>query len=372
MTIGAVKNMLNPGDSRKWRRLGLTAGVAALLVGGLVSLASPASAAEPAVGLGTASAYSVLAGSAVTNTGASVLSADLGASPANASSVTGFPPGLVLGATHTADAQALQAQADLTTAINDAAGRTPSGASLGSALAGGTLIPGVYNASSAFDLSGALTLNGQGNPASVFIFQIGSALTTASNTSIVMSNDAQPCNVFWEIGSSATLGTGSAFIGTILANTSITLTTGTTVEGRALASTGAVTLDDNVFTAPTCNTTPTTTASSTTASPTTTPTSPATSSAAGVGATGTTAPATGTVGTTSAGLVAAPVAGASTGSSSGPTPSTTLLASTGVTSMSRLLPMAVAALTLGGLILGASLTWTRSRRARPRHIRPTK
>src|SRR3954447_17719966 len=170
--------------------------------------AAPALAAQPAVGLGTADSYAVLAGSAVTNTGPSVLNGDLGLSPGTA--VTGFPPGTVNGATHVADAAALQAQADLTTAYNDAAGRTPAATVTGD-LGNQKLAPGVYKSGSSLGLTGTLTLDGENNADAVFIFQAGSSLTTASASSVRLINGAQACNVFWQIGSSATLGTSSVF-----------------------------------------------------------------------------------------------------------------------------------------------------------------
>jgi type VI secretion system secreted protein VgrG len=170
------------------------------------------------------------------------------------SAVTGFPPGIALGAPHIADAVALQAQADLTTAFNDAAGRALT-ASVAGDLVGQTLLPGVYKSTGPLAVSGALTLNGQGNPNSVFIFQVASTLITASASSIVLTNSAQACNIYWQVGSSATLGTASSFKGTIMALESITVTTGTRVEGRALARNGQVSLDTNVFTMPGCDTT---------------------------------------------------------------------------------------------------------------------
>ncbi|WP_213283733.1 ice-binding family protein [Cellulomonas hominis] len=230
-------------------------------------MAAPAGAAsyEDAVGLGTAGAYSVLAGSTVTNTGPSVLSGELGVSPGNA--ITGFPPGTAGGAIHAGDAAAASAQSSLTTAYLDAEGRAPTGTSLGSAVAGGTYLAGVYNATSSLGVSGAVTLDGEGDPNAVFVFQVGASMTTASSTSIVLTGNAQACNVFWQVGASATLGSSTAFAGTVMALTSITLDTGTTVAGRVLARNGAVTLDDNVFTDPSCVSTPTTT--TVTASPAT-------------------------------------------------------------------------------------------------------
>jgi hypothetical protein len=228
----------------------------ALALGGslaLVFATQQAWAIGTPVDLGTAGTYSVLGGQTVTNTGPSVLSHNVGVSPGTA--ITGFPPGLALGDTHAADAHALQAQSDLTTAYNDAAGQAPD-ASIAGDLGGLTLEPGVYNASSSIGLTGTLTLDAQGDPDAVFIFQVGSALTTASDSTVALLNDAQACNVFWQIGSSATLGTNTTFVGTIMALTSISVTTGTTVDGRALARNGSVTLDSNVFRRSGCETTP--------------------------------------------------------------------------------------------------------------------
>ena len=194
------------------------------------------------VPLGTTEPFAVLAASAVTNTGATVVLGDLGISPNNASSVTGFPPGQVIGTTHFADAVALQAQNDLTTAYNVLAGR-PCGTVITADLGGTTLFPGVYCATSTMGLTGTLTLDAQGDPNAEFIFQMGSTLTTGSASTVRMINGGQSCNVYWQVGSSATLGTGTNFIGSILAQTSITLNTGANASGRLLARTGAVTLD---------------------------------------------------------------------------------------------------------------------------------
>jgi hypothetical protein len=210
-------------------------------------------AATAPVGLGTAGSYAVLAGSTVTNTGPSVISGNLGVSPGTA--VTGFPPGTVnSGTIHAADAAAGDAQADLTTAYNDAAGRVKSASIGGFIGAGHTFAPGVYNATSSLDVGGSLILDAQGDPNAVFIFQAGSTLGTDTGTTISLINGAQACNVFWQVGSSATLGTGSTFQGTILALTSITVQTGDAITGRALARNGAVTLDDDTIMVPSCTT----------------------------------------------------------------------------------------------------------------------
>jgi hypothetical protein len=249
----------------------VVAAAASVLLVGLVSLSSSAYAATPTVGLGTAAQYSVLAGTTVTNTGPSILNASLGVSPGSAA--PGFPPGTILppGVQHLADAQALQAKSDLVTAYDDAAGR-PVTANLAANLVGLTLVPGVYRAKTSLGLSGTVTLNGQGNQNSVFIFQVPTTLITASATHVSVLNGAQACHVYWQIGSSATLGTASDFKGTIMALTSITAQTGATIQGRALARNGQVALDDNVFTLPSCTTTPTSTA--TTKAPTVKTTAP--------------------------------------------------------------------------------------------------
>jgi len=216
----------------------------------LVAAALPASA-QTAPPLGTAQSYAVLAGSTVTNTGPSVIVGDLGVSPGSA--VTGFPPGLVSGgAIHAADAAALSAQSALTTAYNSAAGQSCTLDLTGQDLGGQVLTPGVYCFSSSAQLTGTLTLNGQGNAAAIWIFKIGSTLTTASSSSVIMSGSGSPCNVFWQVGSSATVGTSTSLVGNILALTSITMTTGANLVGRALARNGAVTLDTNNINASSC------------------------------------------------------------------------------------------------------------------------
>ena len=216
----------------------------------LITAALASSAQAASVGLGTADSFAVLAGTTVTNTGPSVISGNLGVSPGSA--VTGFPPGkVVAGQLHAADAVALQAQNDLTTAYNDAAGRS-STATISNDLAGRTLTPGVYTSESGLGLSGDLTLDAQGNANAVFVFQAGSTLTAASGSRVRLIRGAQACNVFWKVGSSATIGTSSAFAGNILALTSISMTTGATLEGRALARNGAVTLQTNTITRSVC------------------------------------------------------------------------------------------------------------------------
>jgi hypothetical protein len=224
--------------------------VVTLLVGGSLVAAPLALSAQAPVGLGTAGNFAVLAGSAVTNTGPSVISGSIGLAPGSA--VSGFPPGIVLdGTTQVANGVALQAKNDLVTAYNDAAGRS-STETVAADLAGETLTPGVYTSASSLGLSGQLTLDAQGDPNAVFIFQAGSSLIVGSGSQVNLIGGAQACDVFWQVGSSATIGTSSAFVGNILALTSITMTTGATLQGSALARNGAVTLDTNTITRATC------------------------------------------------------------------------------------------------------------------------
>jgi hypothetical protein len=252
-----TKYELPASDSRATiRRRPLRAGakafrIALLAFAGLLSsmlFATGASAAPATVGLGTAASFSVLGGSTVTNTGPTTMFGDLGLAPG--SSVTGAPH--VLGATHVDDAVAIQAKTELTTAYNDAKGR-PTEGSAGTDLAGQTFTAGVRTASSSLLLSsGSVILDAQGDPNAVFIFQIGSTLITGSNTTVQLINGAQACNVFWQVGSSATLGTGTRFVGTVMANETITANTAATIHGRLLARTAAVNLDTNTITQSNC------------------------------------------------------------------------------------------------------------------------
>jgi hypothetical protein len=196
--------------------------------------------------LKTAAGFTVFGASTITSTGPSVVNGNMGLTPG--SSVTGFPPGTLNGTLHINDAATAQAKLDLQAAYNDLAGRpcNTTAPDLNS-----TLTPGVYCFSSSAQLNTALVLDGQGNPNALFIFQIGSTLTTASNSSVTLTNGASAANVFWQVGSSATLGTNTAFQGTIIAYASVGLNTGASiVNGRAMALNGAVTLDTNVITAP--------------------------------------------------------------------------------------------------------------------------
>ena len=211
-----------------------------------------ATACQATVPLGTACSFGILGATpAVTNIGNTVVTGDVGIWPA--ASITGFPPGTLTGTEHLGDAVAMTAQGDLTTAYNFAAAAA-GGAILPADIGGETLAPGVYKTTSAqpsLGITGNLTLSGNAN--GVWIFQIVSTLTTAAgNSQVILSGGALSENVFWQVGSSATLGTNTTFAGTIMAQASITLTTGATLNGEALARTGAVTLDDNPVNVPPC------------------------------------------------------------------------------------------------------------------------
>ncbi len=227
-------------NNMRCRYLSVFAGIGLAMV---LSGTKP-SMAQVAPALGQAGVFAVLGGSTVTNTGNTHITGDLGVSPG--SSITGFPPGIVTGGSiRINDGIAQQGHADLQTAYNFLAGQ-PFNTDLTSQNLGGmTLLPGVYRFSSSAQLTGTLTLNANGNPNAVFIFQVGSTLTTASNARVLMINGGSYSNVFWQIGSSATIGIASAFAGDILALASITFTTGATSTGRALALNGAVTLGNN-------------------------------------------------------------------------------------------------------------------------------
>ncbi len=212
--------------------------------------------AQVAPPIGTTQSFAVLGGSAVTNTGPTIVTGDLGISPGTAAAVTGFPPGTVTGITHAADAVALQAQSDNTAAYLNLAGQTPVTQDLtGKDLGGQTLVPGVYSFSSSAQLTGALILDAGGNSAAVWVFKIGTTLTTASGSSVAVIGMGQPCNVFWQVGTSATLGTTTNFVGNIFALASITLNANAIVAGRLLAQTGAVTMNANTVSISACGVT---------------------------------------------------------------------------------------------------------------------
>ncbi len=272
-------NLIKYVPSARRARVGavsVTTLVALFSAGLLIALVSGAQAAATSVPLGTADSFVVLAGAGVTNTGATTLNGDIGAFPTT--SITGSGTLTITGANHAGDAVTQGAKTDLVTAYDTAAGEGPTSPIVAD-LGGQSLVPGVYNSASSIGLTGALTLDAGGDPSAVWVFQAGSTLTTASASEINLTNGAQACNVFWQIGSSATLGTNSRFRGSILALTSITATTGATIEGRLLARNGAVTLDTNTITKATCTAVTTTAGTATTTAGTTTTTAGTTTKA---------------------------------------------------------------------------------------------
>jgi hypothetical protein len=224
-----------------------------------------AGAATAPVDLGTATSFAVLAGAGITNTGPTTITGDVGTFATTSES--GFNTVTLLGVDHAGDAVTQQAKTDLTTAYNQAAGSGPP-TSVAAELGGRTLTPGVYNGAT-LQITGTLTLDTLGDPNAVFIFQTGSTLITATASNVIVLGGGTACNVYWQVPSSATLGTSSNIIGTVMASTSISANTGATIQGRLLASTGAVTLDSNTITRPVCAppTTTTTTAPTTTSAP---------------------------------------------------------------------------------------------------------
>jgi len=240
--------MSNRFDLRRARLAGIALAMLAVF-------ALPAAAQAAPVGLGTAGPFVVLGGTTVTNVGPSVLNGDLGVSPGT--ELEGFGlPAVVNGATHATDEVAAKAQLDLTTAYDVAAGQPvlPANDLSGTDLGERKLAPGTYRYNAAALLTGALTLDAEGDPNAEFVFQIGSQLTTESASSVLLVNGASPCNVYWQVGSSADLGTTTAFQGSLMALTSISLKNGATVLGRMLARNGQVSLINNVLTRPLCAT----------------------------------------------------------------------------------------------------------------------
>ena len=228
-------------------------GLAGVILALTLALAAPVAAEAAPVDLATVNPFVVLGGTTVTNTGPSVLNGDLGVSPGTA--LTGFGlPAVVNGATHATDEVAAKAQLDLTNAYNVAAGQpvAPADDLSNTNLGNRKLGPGAYRYTAAALLTGALTLDAEGDPNAQFVFEIGSELTTESASSVVLVNGASPCNVYWQVGSSADLGTTTAFQGNLMALTSISLKNGATVVGRMLARNGQVSLINNVLTRPLC------------------------------------------------------------------------------------------------------------------------
>jgi hypothetical protein len=244
--------MSNRFDLRRARLAGIALAM-------LTVFALPTAAQAAPVGLGTAGPFVVLGGTKVTNVGPSVLNGNLGISPGT--ELEGFGlPAVINGSTHATDEVAAQAQLDLTTAYDAAAGQPvlPANDLSGEDLGGLNLSPGTYRYNAAALMTGALILDAEGDPNAEFVFQIGSQLTTESASSVVLVNGASPCNVYWQVGSSAVLGTTTSFQGTLMALTSISLNSNATVVGRMLARNGQVSLIENTLTRPLCATGPTT------------------------------------------------------------------------------------------------------------------
>ena len=264
----------SPAVGKKFFGLKATFATSAVAVLALV-IGANASDAVPTVNLGTAQNFAVLAGSGITNTGATTLSgtwgADIGSSPTG--TFTGSETVTTSGTKYLAvDPVVTSAKADLVIAYDNAAGRTPA-TTVAADLGGQTLVEGIYNSASSLALTGTLILDAQNDPTAVFIFQAGSTLTTASGSSVSLINGAQACNVFWQVGSSATFGTTTSFIGHVLALTSITANSGATFQGQLLARNGAVTLDNNTIVNDACAAVATPTPTPTeTVTPTPTPT----------------------------------------------------------------------------------------------------
>jgi hypothetical protein len=279
-----------PAFPRNKVRLTSAAALVALFVAG--PLASAAQADAVVVPLATTTAFSVLAGSTVTNVGTTTIARSVGVSPGTA--ITGSNTMTIGGTYHQADAVALQAKNDLTTAYNNAAGQTPASTQTetdpGPELGGQTLTGGVYTRPAAMALTGALTLDGghgdDSHSDSVWVFQAGTTLTTASASSIVLTRGADACNVFWQVGSSATFGTTTTFVGTVMADQTITMDTGATLQGRVMARIAAVNLHANVITTPACAGDTDVTGGTTTPTTTATPTPTPTPAAGGTGGTG--------------------------------------------------------------------------------------
>ena len=225
----------------RWRML--RAFAASLLMPGMMT------SGALAVDLNSAAGFGVLAGSGITITGPTTIAGDIGSFPT--ASITGLENLTLNGVNHAGDATTQAAKTDLLAAYLDAQGRTPT-TTYGPIfdLGGLTLLPGVYNDPTSFGLTGTLTLDADGDPDAVWIFQAGSTLITGSNSLVDLIDGAQARNIFWQVGSSATLGTGTDFAGSILASESITLATGASIDGGLYALNGAVTLDNNNLVVP--------------------------------------------------------------------------------------------------------------------------
>nr|ALG05177.1 ice-binding protein [bacterium] len=231
--------------NRRRRFAALAAAATMVAAGLLVSTAGSASALATTVPLGTAQSFAVLAGAGITNTGPTTITGDVGTDPID--TITGAGSITLDGVYHLGDVVAETAKTDLVTAYTNAANQSDGTTDPGVDLSGQTLVAGIYGSAGVLGLTGTVTLDGAGASDGVWIFQSESTLITASSSVVSLTNGAQACNVYWVVPSSATLGTDSDFVGTILAQESITATTGVSINGRLLAQTAAVSLDSNTI-----------------------------------------------------------------------------------------------------------------------------
>jgi hypothetical protein len=235
-------------NTSKKLKISISLTVALIALGG-VSFIAPFSSAATTIPLGTSSSFAVLAGAGLSNAGQTTITGDVGSSPTTTYTNTGSVTRI--GNIHLGDTVAATAQVDATAAYNNALGQSSTGAVVAD-LGGQTLMPGVYKSATALGLTGTLTLDAGGNANAVFLFQTGLGLTTTNASKVTVINGGSQCNVFWQIGTSAAIGTNSTMIGNVIANADITVATNATVSGRLLALHGAINTSSNLITAPTC------------------------------------------------------------------------------------------------------------------------
>ncbi len=253
-TIAAAQRPDRPFVARMQAKSLFTGSALAM---GMILLQQAAMAVQLPVNLREATRFAVLAGSEITSVPTADIRGDVGLSPAARSKIDLTPVEVTLGSIYAADdggavaVMLTTAKGDLTTAYNDAAGRSLGAVAVNNADLGGlTLTPGLYKSSGTLAITGDLTLNAGGDANAVFIFQVATVLDTAPGAKVILSGNANANNIFWQVGSAATIGTTTSFKGTIMANQSISFSTGATLEGRALARIGAVTLESNSITNP--------------------------------------------------------------------------------------------------------------------------
>jgi hypothetical protein len=246
----ALSNKVKKERKKHYRTITAVAAVGLSAIGLTLSLAGGSQAAELPINMGDAHSFAVLAGAGVTNTDTSTVTGDIGSYPT--ATFVGLAKITEVGWFHGGDSKTRLAKTDMLSAYN-AAAADPSTKTISTDLGGTTLAAGTYKSASSLGLNGTLTLDGRGSGYSVFIFQAGSTLSTAAASHIVLINGAQACNIFWQVGSSATLGANSTFSGTVLAKQDVTLATGVTVDGRVQTSAGAISLTRDTITKPNCD-----------------------------------------------------------------------------------------------------------------------